>query len=104
MEPIPFMTMDGTPTVRIWRTVLPSRRRYRELHLGITFEIEEPDQHSGHPLTNDGGHRRAGNAHGRRAEPAVDQNGVENDVDDGSGALGYHGIKGPAGGLQQPLT
>ena len=43
-------------------------------------------------------------AHCGETAESVYQNGVENDVDDGAGALENHGLRGPAGGLEQPLA
>ncbi len=52
-----------------------------------------------------GGGGRGGyiNFHSREAEQTKDQNRIQNNVDNGSGSLGDHGIKGLARCLQHPF-
>ena len=66
--------------------------------------IEIQGKQSRSPLADHRSGRCTGNAHGRQAKPAVDQNGVQDDVDDGTGTLGDHGVNGPSCGLKQTLS
>ena len=70
-----------------------------QLHLGVEFQVEQNHHDAGDPLADHRGDGRAGNAHGGQTEPAMNQNGVKNDVDDRAGGLGNHGMHRPAGGL-----
>ena len=72
-------------------------------HIGILLFVEEHGQKEGHNLTDDGRDCRARDAHARQAEPAENQDGIQNDVDHGAGSLGDHGVGGAAGGLQETL-
>ena len=75
-----------------------------QLNLGIELEIKAPHQRRGSELSDDCGNRRAGDAHGGGAKPAMNQDGIQDDVDDGTQALGDHGMDRPACGLEQPLA
>ena len=77
---------------------------HTELHLGIVAQIQVDAQHRAGALADDRRHGGTGHAHLGHAPPAVDEHGVENDVDDGAGTLEDHGLHGPAGGLEQPLA
>ncbi len=56
------------------------------------------------PLTDDGGDGGAGGAHGGQTEPAEDEHGIQQNVDDGAGGLSDHALNGAAGGLEQTLS
>ena len=75
-----------------------------QMDLRVVPQIHIDAQHRAYGLAQHGGHRRAGNAHLGHAPPAVDKHRVQNDVDDGAGALEDHGLEGPARSLKQPLA
>ena len=71
-----------------------------ELHLIVLFQVQDQRQGRCDVLSH---HSRSGSSRDpelRSPEQAEDQDGVHDDVEDGAGHLGYHGIKCPAGGLQ----
>ena len=71
--------------------------------IGVKFEVHKERKARRNDLADDGRHRRAGNLHARKAEPAEDENRVQNDVDDRAGDLRVHRKLRPPGRLQQPL-
>ena len=73
------------------------------LELPVVLQIQRHGEDGGEPLADDGGEGCTGDAHGGQAEPAEDQDGVEDDVGDSAHGLGDHGLEGVAAGLQQPL-
>lgn len=75
-----------------------------QLHIRVPLQIQIDADGCAHPLANDRGDGCTGHAHGGDAEFAMDKDGVENNVDDGAGGLGDHGVHRSAGGLKQPLS
>ena len=73
-------------------------------NIGVLGKIEINTQAGSAELTNDRGHRCAGNAHFGEKAPTKNEAGVQNHIHDGAGALGDHGVNRSAGGLQQPLA
>ena len=74
-----------------------------QLDIGVEFQIENDRQGGCHPLTDDRCQRRTGDAELGEGTQTENQAGIQDDVDDGAGALGHHGKHGAARGLQQPL-
>ncbi len=65
--------------------------------------MEEKCQGGGGNLSDDRGVSRALNAHLRAAQPSVNHDGVQNDVDHRAGDLGDGGVEGTPGGLEDLL-
>ena len=72
-------------------------------HVRVPLDIEVDAGGRSDPLADDCGHSRTGDAHGGKPKSAVDEDGIQNDVDHRTGDLGDHGVHRSAGGLKQPL-
>ena len=75
-----------------------------KLNILVMLQVEDNYQQSTCPLADHRSYRRTGDAHGGNAKPAVDEDGVQNDIHHSAQALGNHGVEGAAGGLEQPLA
>ena len=73
-------------------------------HLMVSGHIEEDRQQHSRKLADDRSPGSPRNAQGRKAQVAENQDGVQDDVDDGSGSLGKHGVDGLAGSLEHPVV
>ena len=74
-----------------------------QMDLWVALDVQDQADGSGQPLTDDGGQGGTGHTQGGQTEPAEDQDGVQDEVGDGTGELGHHGQLGPAGGLEEAL-
>ena len=82
---------------------MPADLPGQDVDVRIAFEVQHQGSGGSHNLPCHRGNGGAGHLHPGQAEPAEDQDGVQHDVDEGTGKLGAHGQERAAGGLQQPL-
>ena len=75
-----------------------------ELNFRIVFMVEVQGQQCAHALADHRCRSGAGHTHLGQPQPSKNQDGVQNNVDNGTSALGNHGVDRPAGGLEQPLA
>ena len=71
--------------------------------LRILFLVKDKANDGGNKLTDHRGDSRTGYAHAGAAKETEDHDGVQDDIDDGSAELGYHGEHGVTGGLEHTL-
>ena len=69
----------------------------------VYSQIEADSENSGNTLSENRGNGSAFNPHGRESEIAEDQDRIQNNIDQGAGTLGDHGIECFARGLQYPF-
>ena len=69
----------------------------------VAGEVEQHRQDGRHGLAQDGGCGSPRHLHAGEGAQAEDEHRVHDDVDDGPGALGDHGVEGAPGGLEQPF-
>ena len=60
------------------------------MDLPVEPEVQQQPSHRRRPLTNDSSNTRAGNAHGRTAQPPLDQQPVEENIDQAGDHIGAH--------------
>ena len=73
------------------------------MNLLILLQVQDQTQCGADHLTEHGCVRRTGYSKLRESEISEDQDRVEDDVEDRAGQLGYHGIDGQPGRLEQSL-
>ena len=73
------------------------------MDIGVFPQVKRQGQQRAADLADDSGQGCTRHLHPWETEQAKDQDGVQDDVDDGPGGLGDHGVKGPPGGLEDAL-